>query len=93
MNKIKITEGRWIGDNQPPFIIAEIGNNHNGNLDKALELMKIAKEIGVDAVKFQVKNIEKSFSKDLLDSAYVNENSFGKTYVPSIQNGFDPATK
>ena len=80
MNKIKITEKRWIGDNQPPFIIAEIGNNHNGNLEKALELMKIAKEIGVDAVKFQVKNIEKSFSKDLLDSAYVNENSFGKTY-------------
>ena len=80
MNKIKFTEERWIGDDQPPFIIAEIGNNHNGNLEKAFELMKIAKEIGVDAVKFQVKNIEKSFSNDLLDSAYVNENSFGKTY-------------
>ena len=80
MNKIKISENRSIGENESPFIIAEIGNNHNGNIDNALELIKIAKDIGVDAVKFQVKNIEKSFSKELLDSSYVNDNSFGKTY-------------
>ena len=80
MNKIKISENRSIGENEPPFIIAEIGNNHNGSIDNALELIKIANDIGVDAVKFQVKNIEKSFSQKLLDSAYVTENSFGKTY-------------
>ena len=80
MNRIKLTENRWIGENEPPFIIAEIGNNHNGDFNMAFKLIKIAKEIGVDAVKFQVKNIEKSFSKELLDSSYVNENSFGKTY-------------
>ena len=80
MKKIKLTEKRMIGQNEPPFIIAEIGNNHNGNLDTAFELIKIAKDIGVDAVKFQVKNIEKSFSKELLNSLYVNENSFGNTY-------------
>jgi len=80
MKKIKLTEKRMIGQNEPPFIIAEIGNNHNGNLDTAFELIKIAKDIGVDAVKFQVKNIEKSFAKELLNSLYVNENSFGNTY-------------
>ena len=80
MNKIKITENRYVGENYPPFIIAEIGNNHNGDIKNALELIKIAKNIGVDAVKFQVKDIEKSFSKELLDSSYTNENSFGKTY-------------
>jgi len=80
MREIQLTSDRLIGDNQPPFIIAEIGNNHNGSIEKAFELMKIAKEIGVDAIKFQVKNIEKSFTKELLDSPYVNENSFGKTY-------------
>ena len=80
MNRIKLTENRWIGENEPPFIIAEIGNNHNGDFNMAFKLIQIAKEIGVDAVKFQVKNIEKSFSKELLDSSYVNENSFGKTY-------------
>ena len=80
MKKINLTEDREIGENQHPFIIAEIGNNHNGNLDTAMKLIKSAKDAGADAVKFQVKNIEKSFSKELLDSSYVNENSFGKTY-------------
>lgn len=80
MNKIKISENREIGENEPPFIIAEIGNNHNGSLDTAFKLIKSAKDAGADAVKFQVKNIEKSFSKELLDSPYVNDNSFGKTY-------------
>lgn len=80
MKKINLTENREIGENQHPFIIAEIGNNHNGSLDTAMELIKSAKDAGADAVKFQVKNIEKSFSKELLDSPYVNENSFGKTY-------------
>ena len=80
MNRIKLTDDRWVGDDEPPFIIAEIGNNHNGDLEKAFELMKIAKELEVDAVKFQVKNIERPSSKELLDSPYVNENSFGKTY-------------
>ena len=80
MKKIKITENRYVGEGCPPFIIAEIGNNHNGEIKNAFELIKIAKELGVDAVKFQVKNIEKSFAKELLDSPYTNENSFGKTY-------------
>ena len=80
MYKIKINENKTIGENEYPFIIAEIGNNHNGNLDTAMKLIESAKESGADAVKFQVKNIEKSFAKDLLDSPYVNENSFGKTY-------------
>ena len=80
MKEIKINEERYVGEKHPPFIIAEIGNNHNGEIKNALELIKISKELGVDAVKFQVKNIEKSFSKELLDSSYTNENSFGKTY-------------
>ena len=80
MNQVKFTENRSVGKDHPPFIIAEIGNNHNGDIKNALELIKIAKNIGVDAVKFQVKNIEKSFAKELLDSPYTNENSFGKTY-------------
>ena len=80
MYKIKINENKTIGENEYPFIIAEIGNNHNGNLDTAMKLIESAKESGADAVKFQVKNIEKSFAKELLDSPYVNENSFGKTY-------------
>ena len=80
MYKIKLTEKIEIGDGLKPFIIAEIGINHNGNLDLALKMIKIAKEIGVDAVKFQVKDVEEAHPKELLDMPYDGENSFGKTY-------------
>ncbi len=80
MKKIKLSEHCTIGENEKPFIIAEIGNNHNGNIDNALKMIKIAKEIGVDAVKFQVKDIETAFPKELLDKPYSGPNSFGNTY-------------
>ena len=64
----------------PPYIIAEIGNNHNGNLDLALKLIDEAQRCGANAVKLQTKNIEKAFSKELLNKPYNGENSFGKTY-------------
>ena len=78
--KIEISSNRSIGNNELPFIIAEIGNNHNGDINIAKKLIKIAKDINVDAVKFQVKDIETSFSKELLDKPYDVPNSFGKTY-------------
>ena len=80
MEKIQLSEKRSIGRNELPFIIAEIGNNHNGDLELAKEMMKICKKINVDAVKFQVKDIETAFSKELLDKPYTGPNSFGKTY-------------
>ncbi len=80
MKSITLSNDKKIGDECLPFIIAEIGNNHNGSVKKAKELIKKAKEINVDAVKFQIKDIEKSFSKELLDSPYEGQNSFGKTY-------------
>ena len=46
-------ENRKIGANEPTFIIAEIGQNHNGNLDMALELISVAKKCGADCAKFQ----------------------------------------
>jgi len=45
--------GREIGDNNKPFIIGEAGINHDGSLEKALELVDAAAECGVDVVKFQ----------------------------------------
>jgi len=79
MSKFKIGN-RWVGDGYPAFIIAEIGNNHNGDFDMALELIDKAVECNADCVKFQIKNIEKAFPADLLDSPYSGPNSFGSTY-------------
>lgn len=45
--------GRKVGDGQPTFVIAEIGINHNGDLDIAKRLIDVAVDAGCDAVKFQ----------------------------------------
>ena len=50
------------------FITAEIGINHNGDVDIAKQLIDVAKSAGCDAVKFQKRTIEKVYSKETLDS-------------------------
>uniref|UniRef100_I2Q7K8 Sialic acid synthase n=1 Tax=Desulfovibrio sp. U5L TaxID=596152 RepID=I2Q7K8_9BACT len=50
------------------FIIAEIGINHNGNLLIAKDLIKVAKNAGCDAVKFQKRTIDKVYSREYLNS-------------------------
>jgi pseudaminic acid synthase len=45
--------GRKIGPDHPPYIVAEMSGNHNGNLQRALDIVAIAKDAGADAVKLQ----------------------------------------
>ena len=52
MNKIRINN-KIIDNDSFPFIIAEAGINHNGEVDKALQMVSIAKKAGADAIKFQ----------------------------------------
>jgi N-acetylneuraminate synthase len=61
----------------PIFIIAEIGINHNGDINIAKDLIGVAKDAGCDAVKFQKRTIEIVYSKDLLDS--YRESPWGTT--------------
>lgn len=50
--------GRMIGDGHPIYVIGEIGINHNGDLDVAKELVRVAARAGCDAVKFQKRTPE-----------------------------------
>ena len=59
------------------FIIAEVGINHNGDINIAKELVKLAKLSGCDAVKFQKRTINKVYTNELLDSP--RESPWGKT--------------
>jgi len=60
------------------FIIAEIGINHNGDIDLAKKLIKGAKAAGADAVKFQKRTIELVYTQETLKS--LRESPWGKTY-------------
>lgn len=62
---------------QRPFLIAEIGINHNGEIKIAKDLIKSAKDANFDSVKFQKRNIDLVYSKEILDSP--RESPWGKT--------------
>ncbi len=59
------------------FICAEIGINHNGDIEIAKKLIDVAVTAGCDAVKFQKRTIEKVYKKELLDSP--RDSPWGKT--------------
>ena len=59
------------------FITAEIGINHNGDLNIAKKLIKAAKVTGCDAVKFQKRTVDKVYSQEILDSP--RESPWGTT--------------
>ncbi len=68
---------RLIGDDHPCFVIAEIGINHNGDIDLAKQLIRAAVAAGCDAVKFQKRTIDVVYSAEEL--AKPRENPFGPT--------------
>jgi N-acetylneuraminate synthase len=76
MGTIKIAN-RLVGDDQPCFVVAEIGINHNGDIDLAKRLISVAVTAGCDAVKFQKRTIEVVYSPEEL--AKPRENPFGAT--------------
>lgn len=56
---------RSVGENQKTFIVAEVGINHNGDVETAKKLITEAKKAGADAVKFQTYITEKRVKKDM----------------------------
>ena len=63
-----------------PFVIAEVGQNHQGDLDIAREYIRIFAFEGADAIKFQTRNNRFLFSQDAYEAPYASENAFAETY-------------
>lgn len=77
---IELPSGAQIGHGRPCFLVAEIGNNHQGKLELAKEMVLAAAEAGIDGVKFQKRNIDALLNEDGKNAPYTGPNSFGPTY-------------
>ena len=79
MRRLEI-EGVVIDDQSDCYVIAEIGHNHQGSLERCKELFRLARECGVQAVKLQKRDNRSLYTREMYDRSYENENSFGVTY-------------
>jgi N,N'-diacetyllegionaminate synthase len=79
MNPIRIGD-RLIAGGQPCFLVAEIGINHNGDIELAKKIIDAAVDAGADAVKFQNYRTEDFISDKSLTYKYISQ---GKTVVES----------
>ncbi len=68
---------KFIGKDQPAFVIAEIGINHNGDIDLAKRLISVAHAAGCDAVKFQKRTVDVVYMPE--DLSRPRESPFGTT--------------
>src|SRR5262245_39543761 len=73
-------DGLRIADDTDAFVIAEVGHNHQGDIEKCKEIFRKAKECGCTSVKLQKRDNRTLFTKSMYDSAYNSENAFGATY-------------
>ena len=78
-NRVKVGN-KYIGEGEPAFFIAEIGNNHNGDYFLAKKTVEEAAKAGADAVKFQKRFIDEVFTKELQNKPQTKDQIFGKTY-------------
>jgi sialic acid synthase len=73
-------DGVLISDEAPCYVIAEIGHNHQGDLEKARSLFLEARNSGAHAVKLQKRSNRTLYTRAMYEKPYDNENSFGLTY-------------
>ncbi len=80
MKRELVIDSQLISDSTDCYVIAEIGHNHQGEIEKAKQLFKAAKECGANSVKLQKRDNKSLFTNKLYNSPYDNENSYGDTY-------------
>src|SRR6266511_1071320 len=73
-------DGFEIRDGSDCYVIAEIGHNHQGDLEHAKRLVDAARDCGVNAVKLQKRDNRSLYTREFYEQPYDNELSFGTTY-------------
>jgi N-acetylneuraminate synthase/sialic acid synthase len=79
MHELNIA-GRRVADDTDAYVIAEIGHNHQGSLEKAEQLFREAAAAGAHAAKLQKRDNKTLFTRSMYSQAYEGRNSFGATY-------------
>jgi sialic acid synthase len=75
-----VIDGTRIADDTDCYVIAEIGHNHQGDLQKCKEMFDAAKWAGASAVKLQKRDNKALYTEEFYNSPYNSENAFGRTY-------------
>lgn len=75
-----IVNEQSVNDGSLPFVIAEIGHNHQGDLEQAIKMIQAAAAAGASAAKFQKRFNRTLFTPKAFNQLYNSENSFGETY-------------
>jgi len=96
---------RTIGLEHPAFVIAEIGNNHNGDIELAFRLIDAARDAGADCAKFQMRNMQALYGErekrashdlgteylfDLLERFQLSEDELFRCFDYTVKQGLVP---
>ena len=76
-------------NNREINLIAEIGNNHNGSIEKAFKLVDLAKKAGVACVKFQMRNLDEVYTKKSLNK---KDDDLGSEYIIDLLKEIELST-
>lgn len=80
MTRELIIGNRRIADDAPAFVVAEVGHNHQGNVDTCKAIFRAAAECGADAVKLQKRDNRTLYTRAFYEQPYNSEHAFGATY-------------
>ena len=81
LNTVEVVlDGITVGSNRPPYIIAEGGHNHMGDIEECKRLMSMTRDAGANAFKIQKRDNKELYTKKFYNSNYNSENSYGPTY-------------
>ena len=80
MTRELVVDNVRIADDSDCYVIAEIGHNHQGEVETCKDLMRAAKECGANAAQLQKRDNRVLFTRAMYDSPYDHRNSYAPTY-------------